>query len=160
MEKDFNKLFRLYSNDVYRLAYSYVLNKADAEDIVQRTFYKLYKNFKKISHSDVDIKKWLFRVSINESKDILKSFGFKASQHTLEEHTLCAKISSEKDFLETLKNVSEKNRIPLYLFYYEGYSNEEIAKILNKSTSAIKMRISRGKEQLRKEFIDNYDEFR
>lgn len=155
MEKDFDELFRLYSNDIYRLAYSYVLNKSDAEDIVQKTFYKLYKNIKRISRSDNDVKRWLFRVAINESKDLLKSFGFKNSRYHIEEDKLCNQALDKEDFLVSLELVSEKYRVPLYLFYYEGYSVEEIAKILNKSISAIKMRISRGKEQLRKEINQN-----
>ena len=52
---------------------------------------------------------------------------------------------------ETLNKLNKKYRIPIYLYYYEGYSIEEIAKLLKISKSAIKMRLSRAKEILKKE---------
>lgn len=73
MENEFDRLFRLYSSDVYRLSYSYSKNRQDAEDITQRTFYKLYKNLNKLKCSDDEIKKWLMRVCINDTKNLLKS---------------------------------------------------------------------------------------
>ena len=57
-DKIFDDMYKMYYKDVYRLAYSYVLNEQDAEDIMQKTFFKLYKSFEKISNSSDDIKKF------------------------------------------------------------------------------------------------------
>jgi len=60
--------------------------------------------------------------------------------------------TDKKDILiESLNNINSDYRIPLYLFYYEGYSIKEIALQMGKSESAIKMRLSRGKLALKKE---------
>lgn len=148
----FERLFSTYSKDIFRLAYSYVLNRHDAEDIVQRTFYKLYKHIKKLSISDAEIKKWLFRVASNESKDILKSPSHKNLKISFDETKEV--VQNDDDFTSTLVDVSKNCRIALYLYYYEGYNIKEIAKIIRKSESAVKMRLSRGKEELKMKWRD------
>lgn len=60
--------------------------------------------------------------------------------------------------VDALNNINPDYRIPLYLFYYEGYSIKEIANQLKKSESAIKMRLLRGKEALRKEMGGSINE--
>ena len=60
--------------------------------------------------------------------------------------------------VDALNNINPDFRIPLYLFYYEGYSIKEIANQLKKSESAIKMRLLRGKEALRKEMGGSINE--
>lgn len=73
MDDRFEYIFKLHNKAVYRLAYSYLFNKLDAEDIVQKSFYKLYGNRKILNETDENIKKWLFKVCSNASKDLLKS---------------------------------------------------------------------------------------
>ena len=69
LDENFKNIYFLYKNDVYRLAYSYTRNKIDAEDITQKTFIKLYKNFDKL---DMDtIKNWILKVTSNECKNFL-----------------------------------------------------------------------------------------
>ncbi len=151
----FDKLFNLYRNDIYRLAYSYVLNKCDAEDITQKVFYKLYLNIKKIflMNSNMDIKKWLFRITINESKNFLKTSWFKTIKDS-ERDNYKMVDKSNKEFTYILKNIPLSYRIVLYLYYIEGYDIKEISEIIKKSTSAIKMRLLRGREMLKKEMED------
>ena len=59
---------------MFTIAFSYTLSSCDTEDIVQKVFMKLFKNIKKFNSSDINVKKWLFIVCANESKDLLKSF--------------------------------------------------------------------------------------
>ena len=73
MKERFNELYQLYKNDIYRLAYSYLLNEQDSEDVIQKVYIKLYNNKKILTLSNDEAKRWLFRICINESKDILKS---------------------------------------------------------------------------------------
>lgn len=69
----YNQLVTEYANMVFKIAYNYCKNKYDAEDIVQNTFLKLLQH--KGSFSDNEhIKRWLIRVSINESKNMCASF--------------------------------------------------------------------------------------
>lgn len=151
MENRFDEIYSLYHKDVFRLVYSYVLNRFDAEDILQKTFYKLYKNKKIINKNNDEIKKWLFRVSINEAKDLLKLPWRKVKVGGNEDVLNNPILEREKGVIESLKELPHNYRIPLYLYYYEGYNIKEIALIMNKTTSAIKMRLARGKELLKKE---------
>ena len=66
--------------------------------------------------------------------------------------------TKDDSLVDALNNINPDYRIPLYLFYYEGYSIKEIAKQLKKSESAIKMRLLRGKEALRKEMVGSINE--
>lgn len=149
MEERFDEIYNLYNKDVYRFIYSYMLNHFDTEDVLQKTFYKLYKNKKILKLSDIEIKKWLFRVSLNETKDFFKSSWTRKAQELDEITSNKAYKNYESKLIESLKDIPKTYRIPLYLYYYEGYDIKEIAKILKKSESAIKMRLSRGKEKLK-----------
>lgn len=151
MDKRFDEIFLLYNKDIFRCSISYVINKHDAEDIVQKTFYKLYTNKKILNKENEIIKKWLYRVCINESKDLLKSSWKKVSTN---DELLINKSNTKKkevDLIDLLKSITPIYRSTLYLYYYEGYSIKEIANIIKKSESAVKMRLTRGKEELKKE---------
>lgn len=149
MEERFDEIYNLYNKDVYRFIYSYMLNHFDTEDVLQKTFYKLYKNKKILKLSDIEIKKWLFRVSLNEAKDFFKSSWTRKAQELDEITSNKIYKNNENKLIEALKDIPKTYRIPLYLYYYEGYDIKEIAKILKKSESAIKMRLARGKEKLK-----------
>ena len=151
MDKRFDEIFLLYNKDIFRCSISYVINKHDAEDIVQKTFYKLYTHKKILNKENEVIKKWLYRVCINESKDLLKSSWKKVNKN---DDLLINKSNTKKkevDLIDSLKSITPIYRSTLYLYYYEGYSIKEIANIIKKSESAVKMRLTRGKEELKKE---------
>ena len=156
MIERFNELYQLYNNDVYRLSYSYLLNEQDAEDVIQKVYIKLYNNKKILMLSNNEVKRWLFKVCINESKDILKSPWRKLKSYITND------IKDERvkndTLLESLNKINSYYRIPLYLYYYEGYSIKEISVQLKKSESAIKMRLFRAKEALKKEMEENINE--
>lgn len=149
MNNRFDEIYYLYSKDVYKLIYSYLFNIQDTEDILQKTFMKLYNNKKILLLENEEIKKWLFRVSINNTKDLLKS-PWKKLTKSLDDEIKSYDLNKFETF-ELLKPIPKDYRIPLYLYYYEGYKIKEIAKIMKKSESAIKMKLSRGKEKLRLE---------
>ena len=74
MDNLFSEIYNKYKNDVYRLIYSYMLNKEDSNDILQKVFTKLYIHINKFYSSDENVKKWLFKVASNECKNYFKSF--------------------------------------------------------------------------------------
>ncbi len=156
MKERFNELYQLYKNDIYRLAYSYLLNEQDSEDVIQKVYIKLYNNKKILTLSNNEAKRRLFRICINESKDILKS-PWKKLKATITNDVKDNKIKNDS-LVDALNNINPDFRISLYLFYYEGYSIKEIANQLKKSESAIKMRLLRGKEALRKEMGGSINE--
>lgn len=146
----FTKIYSKYYNDIYRLIYSYTLNKHDSEDILQLTFIKLYKNINKFNNSNDDVKKWLIRVAINNSKNHLKNF-WKRRCIIQENFETYGSLNIEDNLLEFISLLSKKYRISLYLYFYEGYSINEISKLMNVPESTVKTRLKRGKEKLKKE---------
>lgn len=152
MEDFFIEKYKKYHDDVYRLAYSYTLNMQDSEDILQRTFIKFYKNIDKfVKGEDEYIKRWLFKVSVNEAKDVLKSFWrvHKVDNNDFENLKYAEDNPKDYDLLQALNNIDKKYRITFYLYYYEGYEIKEIANIMHLSESAIKSRLSRMRDKLK-----------
>lgn len=149
MTKDFDRIYNLYKNDIYHLALSYTKNIKDAEDIVQNTFIKFYKQ-KNSFENDIAIKKWLIRVSINECKNLfLSAWKRKTKPLTeVEENTLESAIA-EDNLLEVLFSLAKKDRIVIHLYYYEDYSIKEIAKLLKTNEGTIKTRLYRARIKLK-----------
>lgn len=148
-DKKFNEIFELYKDDIFHLIFSYTLNVQDTKDILQETFIKYYTKMNTISSENKQIKSWLMKVAVNQTKDNLKNI-WKRKIKALE-HEDISYSNNDYDMLEIITNLSKKYRLPIYLYYYEGYNIEEISQILTISVSAVKMRLSRAKEQLKKE---------
>lgn len=146
----FTEIYLKYHKDIFRLIYSYVLNITEAEDILQQTFLKLYNHIRKFKSADLEVKKWLIRVAVNESKNYLHSF-WKRNGVLEENLDNYGKTIEEDEMFEIMEMIPQKYRIPIYLYYYEGYKIEEIAKILKVSVSSIKIFLKKGKEKMKNE---------
>jgi len=130
---------------INRIAYQYVKNKADAEDITQDVLLSLIKQTCFVNREH--LKAWLIRVTINKSKDFLKSSKYR---NTVALDKVMYSLTSEQaQTLDELDNLPENDRNILYLFYYEGYSVKEIAGILDKKEPAIFKHLSRAREKLK-----------
>ena len=151
MDEEYTRIFNLFKNDVYRLAFSYTKNYLESDDIVQSVFIKLYKNFDRFE-DDICIKKWLTRVTINECKTLfLSAWKRKMFPITEKEENIAIDKEKQKDIglIDSLFQLPKKYRIVLFLFYYEDYKIKEIAEILNIKESTIKTRLSRGRTLLK-----------
>lgn len=135
-----------YSQMVLKLAYSYVKNSSDAEDIAQDVFFALLKE-DKFFLTEEHLKAWLVRVAINKSKNYVKSSWFSKRKDMPEDLSYMPKEYNE--VLEAVFQLKEKYRLPIHLFYYEGYSIQEIAKIMKIPPATVGTRLKRGREKLR-----------
>lgn len=159
MEKQFIRIFNLFKNDVYRLSYSYTKNISDSDDITQNVFVKLYKHNEVLELDDISIKKWLFKVTINECKSLLlSSWKKKIIPFTeKEENTLYAKVN-ENSILEQVMQLPKKYRLVIFLYYYENYKTKEISEILNITITNVQTMLSRAREKLKKIIREDEDE--
>ena len=145
-------LFEMYFEDVFRLALSYLHNRQDAEDISQSVFMKLIRYKTPIQKGKE--KSWLLSCTANACKDHLKSFWHK---NTVElDDTIVFTCEMDKELWEAVDSLAPKYRVVIHLYYYEGYSQEEIAEILKISRTAVQTRVSRAKRQL-KEVLSKYE---
>lgn len=135
-----------YSDTVFRIAWQYVGNRADAEDVVQDVFLKLLN--KRPALQGDKLKAWLIRVTINACKDFLRAA--KRRREALS-RTFFAELPPDTAYVfEELSNLPAKDRDALYLHYYEGYTAREIADIVGDSERAVTKRIGRAREKLKK----------
>lgn len=135
-----------YGDLLYRMSLSIVGNRADAEDMVQDTFVTYAEQAPEFP-DEAHEKQWLVKVVRNNSLMLVRKN--KNRERILSEQ---AEISVGRDadygILEVLDSIPEKYRTVLMLHYVEEYRVEEIAKVLHKSVSAVKMRLQRGRNML------------
>lgn len=130
---------------IFRLAMTYLKNIQDAEDITQDVFIKLFK-YKKTFRTVEDEKAWLIRVTINASKDLLKSAWFRKTVPIAED--LVFEDKKHNDLFYAVHQLETKYRSVVHLYYYEDYSIKEIAKILRIKELTIQTRLYRARKQL------------
>lgn len=152
MDTRFKEIYHTIKNDILRLAYSYTKDMADAEDIVQEVFIKLYENLPKLT-DDEYLKKWCMRVTINKCKNLfLSSWKKKIRIITEKDENKIYENSSDTtdEVLNALFSLPKNYRVLIVLYYYEGYKIKEISKILKVNESTIKTRLQRARERLEK----------
>lgn len=136
----------MYSKTCVRVAFSYLKNVSEAEDITQEVFLALFESSKKFEHNE-HLKAWLIRVTINKCKNHLKSSWFKNRNELPED--LSYMPQGESDLLQAVLSLSNKYRIPIHLYYYEGYSIKEISEILEEPVATVGTRLARGRKKLK-----------
>ena len=148
------RLFDTYADDAFRLAYSYLGSRPDAEDVVQDVFVKLIR-------SDITIEKgkeksYILTMTANKCRDFLKSGSVAFNAPFEDASEVGSDIEIDEDDTEMYAAVAElpdKLRVAIHLHYYEGYSLKEIAEILDIAPSAVSMRLTRAKDILKKRFV-------
>lgn len=148
-------VIRTYSNTLYRLCFLMLRQKHDAEDAVQETFFKYLQKAPQFETPDHE-KAWLITVATNQCLDILR---FRKRHPHIDFDTLQTASAHPVDsgILDALMALPEKFRIVLTLYYIEEYRTDEIAPIIGKTPSAVKMRLRKGRRLLeelyRKEYL-------
>lgn len=149
-ESEVIRLYDIYSDSIFKLAYSYVGSMQDAEDIVQNIFLKLIQ--KDIHISIGKEKSYLLTMTVNACKDFMKSASQRLAvpfeEVTADKAVMNAFTEEESGLFEALKNLPEDYRVTIHLHYFEGYKVKEIAKIMKVSQSAVTMRLTRGRNML------------
>ena len=137
-----------YMDTIYRTAYSWTKNSDDANDITQDVLIQLYKTTKEFE-SDSHMKNWLMKVTVNRCKMIFRSPWSKMEDIENYGETLGFEDESYMDLFLAVMNLDKKYRVPLMLFYYEGYSTSEIASLLDIPEKTVSTRLFRAKGKLR-----------
>ena len=147
-------IVRTYGNTLYRLCFVMLGNESDAEDAVQESFIKYLQKTPPFENTEHE-KAWLITVATNQCKDILR-FRRRHPQTDLENLRETPQLSSDSGILEALMTLPEKFRFVLTLYYVEEYRIEDIAKIIGRTPSAVKMRLQKGRRLLEETFRKEY----
>ena len=147
-KEQFSELAAVHADTIFRIAFHYSKNAADADDIVQNVLLKLYRT-DKIFESDEHIRNWLIRVAVNESKKLLLSPWFQRTA-PIEEYTQQLDFTEpgQSELFQAVMALPKKYRIPIYLYYYEDYSVKEIAEICGRRESTIQTQLMRARKKL------------
>ena len=150
---DVEKTIEEYSDLLFRTCFIMLKNKHDVEDVMQETFIK-YMTVNPKLDSEVHKRAWLLRVSQNKCKNLLRFHRMHrhVSYEDVQEN-LASKEKIDNEYFEEFLKISDldfKYKSVIMLYYAEGYSIEEVADILEISISAVKMRLKRAKEKLKK----------
>lgn len=171
----FETLIERYSGDIYALLFRLTLNPDEASDLTQDTFLRALRSIKSF-RGDSELKTWLFRIAINESRNRFRWWKRRRrdvtisldatigdSDLTLAETLADRSISPEEETLRrereqalkmALIEIPDVYREAIVLCDIEQLSYEETAQALGVGLGTVKSRISRGREELRKRLKD------
>lgn len=145
-----SELFALYGDDVYRFAYSFTRHAADAEDVCQSVFCRLAEGRTELEPGKE--KAWLLACTANACKNRFRFLKRWASLPL--EAAEDVPDGTNRAVLEAVLSLPEKYRAPVHLYYYEGYSQGEIADILGLRLTAVQTRMQRARAMLKEVLSD------
>ena len=148
---DVMALYTQHRNMVYRLALSYLKSRPDAEDVTQQVFLRLLEHQREITPGKE--RSWLAAVTANLCRNILCSASRRRTEPLSEE--LVFQDEDQSEVFWAVMELSEQERVAVYLYYYEGYDTREIAKILKISRTAVTTRLSRARQHLKEKLEEN-----
>jgi RNA polymerase sigma-70 factor (ECF subfamily) len=146
--QNIEELYERHKKMVYRVSFSYLKNTEDTKDAVSEIFLKFMQNkiiFKTAEHE----KAWLLRTTINFCKDFLKNWRRK--NVNIDDYANIEGTNPFKDdeVLKAVMNLPDKYKYVVHLHYYEGYTSEEISKILKKPQSTILYHLQEARKFLK-----------
>lgn len=153
LRMEFNEMYYKFKSMVTGICYTYTKNISDTEDLVQDIFMKLYtvkQDFQSVDH----LKHWLIRVSINESRNYVKSAWKKRLVFSNDMIANTRAVDGE-DIDNILKVFNMVHKLPtkykevIILYYYEDLQIKEISQILGISENSIKKRLERARTAIR-----------
>ena len=146
--EEFTACAETYMDMIYRVAYSWTKNSDDANDVTQDVLLQLYRETKEFE-SEAHRKKWLIRVTINQCKMFFRSPWRRFEDINDYAETLGFEEKSHLDLFHAVMKLDKKYRVPLMLFYFEGYSTADIASLMNIPEKTVSTRLSRARIKLR-----------
>lgn len=148
-EQEFNDKYYLYKNTIYSIAFSYVHNVVDADDIVQDVFLK-YLNSNDYFKTPDNEKYWLIRVTINTCKSYVKrAWKQRVDLDDDQVNRTSSELKKENSLFEQVYNLPHIYKEIIVLYYYEELSIKDISNTLKISISAVKKRLERARNILK-----------
>ncbi|MDE6621306.1 MAG: sigma-70 family RNA polymerase sigma factor [Lachnospiraceae bacterium] len=138
---------------MYHVAKTLLRSDADCADAIQEAIVKAFSSFQTLRR-DSCAKTWLVRIVINECYAIMRR---EKKLVPLEDYTMeeaAEERADYSDLYEALGHLSEEIRITVTLYYMEGYSVREIAALMNTTESAVKNRLARARDKIKKELAE------
>lgn len=148
-EFDIDDAVLRYADMVYRLARVNCKSEFAADDVFQEVFLKLLRNKESIK-SEEHLKAWLITVTLNQCKSMFTTVWNKrkVSIDEIAEPTVEDRHEDYSELYDAVRELPQKYRETIHLFYFEQLSIREIAGILKRQESTIKTQLNRGRQML------------
>lgn len=162
----FEKLISIHENKIFNYLYRLVGDEADAEDLTQEVFIKLYK-YKSQIDPEKNLKSWLYTVATNTANDWFRarkdysSYSLYSEEgssiETIPSHPTYYYIERAVDIAAALDKLNPVYKTAILLFYKEGLNYTEISEVLRVPLNTVKTYLRRAKEALKQELGDDYE---
>ncbi|MEN0045596.1 MAG: RNA polymerase sigma factor [Bacteroidota bacterium] len=150
--QEYNNCVKLYSDAVFRFLLKNLANRADAEDVMQLTFEKLWLKREVVGFEKA--KSYTFSIAHNSMIDLIRKRKFVKAYENLPERAggeFEGQIEARDIMEQCLEILSPIQRSVILMRDYEGYSYDEIAKMTELTLSQVKVYIFRGRKKLQVE---------
>ena len=145
--EQFLELYEPVYKDMYRLAYYYLGNAQDAEDVVGETVLKAYEKFASLRKKEA-FKSWIFTILVNQCMTFLRKKTVKGTSELIEEPSFESNMEDKSVAEELLSVLSEEERQIVVLSVFGGYKGEEIARILHIKHSTVRTKYRRALKKM------------
>ena len=146
---ELDALYEAYADMIYRLALVRTRNRADAEDVLQDVFFRCLRR-QPVFRDEEHQKAWLITAAINSSKSLLSRADRRHGAGAEALEFLSTEDDTDATVYNAVMQLPDKYRTAVHLFYYEGYSVEEIGRMTETKPSTVKSHLHRAREALRK----------
>lgn len=148
----FMVLYESVYKDLYRLAYYYLGNSQDAEDVVGETVLRAYEKFSSLRDEN-SFRPWIFKILVNQCNSFFKKRTIRKTEELVEEPSTYPELGDAVIVREMLAVLSEEERKIVALAVFGGYKGEEIAKMLRRRHSTIRSIYRRALKKLEKNLL-------
>ncbi len=153
-EAEFAQFYARHVETVYRVCYIRMQNQMDAEDMTQETFLRAMQK-PELMMDEAYARGWLIVTASNLCKNALRSW-MRAKRDEVSDwdavmgHTVPPPDAETSRVLSAVMELPDQYKTVVYLFYYEGYSGAEIARILQKKETTVRSLLHRARKMLSK----------
>lgn len=137
-----------YRDMVFRIAYTYMRCAADADDVTQDVFVKLMRSDTAFD-SEKHLRRWLVRVTVNTCRSLFRTPWRRVEDIEGYAGALAMPTKEHEELFAAVMRLPERYRVPIVLFYYGGFSTDEIAELVRVRPATVRTRLSRARARLR-----------
>tara|TARA_R110001583_G_scaffold79530_2_gene214904 strand:+ start:8564 stop:9094 length:531 start_codon:yes stop_codon:yes gene_type:complete len=155
-KKAITLLYDYYADAIYGVILKIISDEEIAQDVLQETFIKIWKNSKKYDSGKAKLFTWLYRIAYNSAIDKTRSLKNKTKNEVQIETSSVYRITSNElnqdvlDIQKHLSSLDEKYQIVINALFFEGMTQQEASEELNIPLGTIKSRLKIGLRELKK----------
>jgi RNA polymerase sigma-70 factor (ECF subfamily) len=175
LQWDFETIVKTHQEKVRNTCFRFAKNPQEADDLAQEVFIQVYESLDRF-RSESELSTWIYRIAVNKSLDYLRKkkrkkrfgnlvsiFGFGEEQEEMplpaegNPHSDLEDVQRREVLQKALEKLPDNQHQAIVLSKYEGFSNREIADIMDLSVSAVESLIHRAKKNLHKLLYSYYE---